>query len=207
MRLVPASVVTLKSMLSFPGTSMPRLPRAYSPSVFSRKNIQSMPSWGISTGRTLAKRSSSRRSVTLALSRVPPLGVVVGPFKSTSHFFTSASTSGGTAQPWARRFSMVRPWMSLSSMRPEESSSARSFSSTRRAWAIMMGPMPSPPATPMTILSILEKSLAGAAFSMRSCLSSCWASSSLKCSAAFSMYSVLSIIYSPLWCNSAALRP
>ena len=34
--LVPSSVVTLKSMASLPGTSMPLLPSTYSPSVFSR---------------------------------------------------------------------------------------------------------------------------------------------------------------------------
>ena len=43
MRFVPGSVVTLKSMHSLPGISTPRLPSTYSPSVFSRKKIQSMP--------------------------------------------------------------------------------------------------------------------------------------------------------------------
>ena len=174
-------------MLSLPGASMPRLPRAYSPSVFSRKNIQSIPSWGSCTGRTLAKRSSSRRRVTLALSSVPPLGVVVGPFSSTSQALMSESTSGGTAQPWASRFSRVRPGISRSWILPQASSSASSFSSTRRVWATMMGPMPSPPMTPMTIFSMAAKSLAGAAFSMRCCRSSCSCSRALKCSAALSI--------------------
>ena len=100
MRRVPASVVTLKSMLSIPGTSTPRLPRAYSPSVFSRKKVQSMPSFGTDTGRTLANRSNSRRMATLALSSVPPLGVSVGPFSSTSQSLMAASTSSGMALPW-----------------------------------------------------------------------------------------------------------
>ncbi len=54
MRFVPGTVVTLKSMVSMPGTSMPWLPSAYSPSVFSRKKIQSMCFSGTDTGRTLA---------------------------------------------------------------------------------------------------------------------------------------------------------
>ena len=54
MRRVPGRVVTLKSMASTSGISTPRLPSTYSPSVFSRKKVQSQPSSGMDTGRTLA---------------------------------------------------------------------------------------------------------------------------------------------------------
>ena len=175
-------------MLSIPGTSTPRLPRAYSPSVFSRKKVQSMPSFGTDTGRTLANRSSSRRMATLALSSVPPLGVSVGPFSSTSQSLMAASTSSGMALPWAVRFSMVSPSMSRSSTRPQASSAASSFSSTRRAWAMRMGPMPSPGIRPMTMRSIREKSLAGEPWDMRACRFNCSVSKARKCSAAWSMY-------------------
>ena len=187
-RRVPASVVTLKSMLSIPGTSTPRLPRAYSPSVFSRKKVQSMPSFGTDTGRTLANRSSSRRMATLALSSVPPLGVSVGPFNSTSQSLMAASTSSGMAFPWAVRFSMVSPSMSRSSTRPLAISSASSFSNTRRAWAMRMGPMPSPGIRPMTMRSIREKSLAGEPWAIRSCRFNCSVSKVRKCAAAWSIY-------------------
>ena len=54
MRRVPAFVVTLKSNAKVSGISTPREPKTYSPSVFSRKKVQSMPSSGTATGRTFA---------------------------------------------------------------------------------------------------------------------------------------------------------
>ena len=62
----------------------------YSPSVFSLKKTQSMPSAGIRTGLTLAKRSKALRMAMFALSMfgtpLPSSGVVVGPFSRTWHF-------------------------------------------------------------------------------------------------------------------------
>ena len=156
-RAVPSDVVTLKSHESSPGTDTPRLPSTYSPSVFSRKKVQSIPSAGIDTGRTFANRSSSRLMATLALSSsfapVPPCGVVVGPLRTTLHPRIAASTSSGIALPAASRFSMVSPSISRSSTLPAAISSARSASSTRRASAVIIGPMPAPPQQPITILS------------------------------------------------------
>ena len=90
--------------------------------MFSRKNIQSMPCSGTRTGRTLAKRSSSRRMATLAISMFghgsPFFGVVVGPLRMTWHFLISASTSSGMAFMALTRFSMVRPSMTRSSTLP-----------------------------------------------------------------------------------------
>ena len=87
MRSLPCVVVTVKSKARSSLTWMPLLPRMYAPSVFSRKNVQSMPSLGTCTGLTLANRSSSRLMATLALSMLgqgsPRRGVVVGPLRIT----------------------------------------------------------------------------------------------------------------------------
>ena len=67
-RSEPGVVITLKSMARSGVTLIPWLPTAYRSSVFSLKNVQSIPSAGMRTGRTLANRSSSLRIATLALS-------------------------------------------------------------------------------------------------------------------------------------------
>src|SRR3989304_1878080 len=112
-----------------------------------------MPCDGTRTGRTLAKRSSSRRMATLADSMFgqgsPRWGVVVGPLSTAWHLCSSATTSSGRALPWAARFSIVSPSMSLNSILPLATSGARMPSSTRTASRVMKGPMPSPPQTPM----------------------------------------------------------
>ena len=155
MRCVPSVVVMVKSTEMPSSVSKPQLPRVYAPSVFSRKNVQSMPSSGTFTGRTLANRSSSLRMATLALSMLghssPARGVVVGPFRMTWQAFSSASTSSGMAFMWAARFSMVRPSISLNATLPLSTSSFKRKRSTRSASWVMVGPMPSPPHTPMTI--------------------------------------------------------
>ncbi len=112
---------------------------------------------------------------TLADSIVPPLGVSVGPFSSTSQVFISARMSLGMASPFARRFSMVRPSMGFKMMLPAAISSFRSACRTRMLWPVMMGPMPSPSITPTVTTGRALKSLAGAAFCMRSVRAS-WAS-------------------------------
>ena len=125
--------------------------------MFSLKNVQSMPCSGIATGRTFANRSSSLRSATFALSILPHLsplrGVVVGPFSSTLHAFISFSTSSGTALPAADLFSIVSPSIFLHSSFPAAISSARSLERRSCVGSIMSGPMPSPPISPITILS------------------------------------------------------
>ena len=193
MRFVPGRVVTLKSMHSLPGISTPRLPSTYSPSVFSRKKIQSMPASGTATGRTLAYRSSSRRRVTLADSMVPPLGVSVGPFSSTSQVLTALSTSLGTASPFASRFSMVSPSMGFNTMLPAAISSFSKASSTRVLCLEMIGPMPSPSITPTVTTGRAVKSLAGAAFSMRPVRASCSSRRVLNWATAVSIYSFIDI--------------
>ena len=136
-RSAPGEVQTLKSNAISSPIFTPWLPSAYMHSVFSLKKVQSIPSSGTLTGRTFAKRSSSFLMATLALSTFchlsPFLGVVVGPFKMTWHFFSSASTSSGMALPAAARFSMVQPSMTLNSTLPFLTSSANRYSSTRCA--------------------------------------------------------------------------
>ena len=185
-----------------PGSSTPRLPRTYSPSVFSRKNIQSMFFSGMHTGRQLAYKSSSRRMATLALSILPPMGVVVGPFSSTSQVLISARTSSGMALPQAMRFSMVSPSICLIMMEPAAISSASSFSSTRVACAVMMGPMPSPSITPMVTCFLVEKSVFSPfMFRIRSsCSSSSFWNASQACVISF-------IIVRPPLCSSAVRLP
>ena len=153
MRRVPSSVVTLKSKARTPGISTPELPSTYSPSVFSLKNVQSIPSLSSFTGRTLEKRSNSLRSATFALSIVPPLGVSVGPFKSTSHSLIASSVSGGMETPRRRRFSIVSPSISFSSTLPPSNSFLRSAERTRFASFMRMGPIPSPSISPIFTLS------------------------------------------------------
>ena len=156
---------------------------------------------GMETGRTLAYRSSSRRRVTLALSILPPMGVVVGPFSNTSQVLIWARTSVGTLWPRARRFSMVRPSMRLRTMLPAAISSASRVSSTRTAWAMMMGPMPSPSMRPMVTTFLVEKSTFSVfIWAIRS---SCSCSSLRKDSQANSN----SFIVRPPWCSSAGRRP
>ena len=67
MRRVPASVMTLKSIAS-PGSSMPRLPSVYSPSVFSRKNVQSTPSADSNPRITWGKYFTQGEKVLLPVS-------------------------------------------------------------------------------------------------------------------------------------------
>ena len=88
-RRVPSSVITLKSNASTPGISTPELPKTYSPSVFSLKNVQSIPSSFTRTGRTLENRSSSRLSATLALSSVPDVYKRQVRFPKAEGFFRS----------------------------------------------------------------------------------------------------------------------
>ena len=68
MRSVPSVVVTVKSIEMPSSVSKPQLPSVYAPSVFSRKNVQSMPSSGTFTGRTSQTGPASLRMATLALS-------------------------------------------------------------------------------------------------------------------------------------------
>ncbi len=79
--------MTLKSTARSSVTFIPLFPSTYSPSVFSLKNIQSIPSLGTFTGLTLANKSSSRRMATFALSILghlsPFFGVYNGPFNKT----------------------------------------------------------------------------------------------------------------------------
>ena len=116
-----------------------------------------MPLSGTLTGRTFANRSSALRIATFADSMFghgsPARGVVVGPFRMTSQLFSSAITSSGIACICAARFSMVSPSMCLKTILPRFTSSASRYSSTFAEASVMMGPMPSPPQTPMVILS------------------------------------------------------
>ena len=128
--------------------------------MFSRKNVQSIPSSGMRTGRTLANRSSSLRIATLALSILghpsPFSGVWVGPFRVTWQALMSSITSSGIACILAARFSIVSPSMNLNSTFPWLTSSFRMYSRTFWATALMVGPMPSPPIIPMTIGDMVE---------------------------------------------------
>ena len=159
-----------------------------------------MPSSGTLTGRTLAYRSSSRRSVTFALSMLPPLGVVVGPFRRTSQVRMACRHSSGTAWPQARRFSMVRPSMGTRLVLPAAISSFSRHSSTRTACFMMMGPMPSPGTMPMRIVASSAKFLLPVPASMASCLRSWARSSSSKCAVALLIIS--STALHPQACHS-----
>ena len=123
-------------------------------------------------GRTAANSSSSRRSRLLALMRFgrpsPARGVTIGPFSSTSHCLTSASTSGGRLCSLATRFSIVMPSISRISTLPLSISGAANTRNTRRACFIIMGPMPSPGRMPTTIFSFAEKSVGFSACFIRS---------------------------------------
>ena len=160
MRSAPGFVQTLKSMASSSPTRMPRLPRMYSPSMFSRKKVQSMPLSGMRMGRTAAKSWSSLLSRLLAETRLgrpsPARGVMKGPLTSTSHSLQAARTSSGRLCILATRFSMVMPSMVRNSILPEATSSLTSSLATRRACSIRTGPVPSPGMTPTTIFSSLE---------------------------------------------------
>ena len=114
------------------------------------------------TGRTFANKSSALRIATLALSMFghgsPACGVVVGPFKITWQALSSSKTSSGIALFAATRFSIVKPSMLRNSILPARTSSASMYSSTLADSFVMIGPMPSPPQTPIMILSSLSKS-------------------------------------------------
>ena len=146
---------------------MPLLPQIYSPSIFSRKNVQSMFLSGIATGRTAANRSNERRSRLLALTMFghssPGRGVTIGPFSSTSHCLTCSSTLSGRLCPRRARSSMVIPLTGRNSSLPAAISSFARNSSTRNACCIMIGPMPSPGRIPTTMRSSCEKSFASPA--------------------------------------------
>ena len=109
--------------------------------MFSLKKVQSIPSSGTLTGRTLAKRSSSFLIATLADSMFgqgsPLAGVVVGPLRMTWHFLSSASVSSGMAFMTSARLSMVRPSICLISTLPAAILSARRNSMTFCAEAQM----------------------------------------------------------------------
>ena len=158
-RFVPDTVVTLKSIAISGVISRPLLPKMYSPSLFSLKKVQSMPSPGILTGRTFANKSSSRRIQTFALSSVPPCGVAVGPFRITSHFLSFFKTSSGMALPHFWRFSKVKPSILTSEILPLFISFSKIFSRTKTAFSIITGPMPSPSHIPIMIFSFFEKSV------------------------------------------------
>ena len=134
MRREPCVVMTRKSMARSSVTFMPWLPTAYMSSVFSRKNVQSMPWDGILTGLMLANRSSSLRMETFALSRFghpsPCSGVWVGPLRVTWQFFISARTSSGMDCICSARFSIVSPSITLNSTLPASTSSLRRCSRT-----------------------------------------------------------------------------
>ena len=170
------------------------MPQIYSPSIFSRKKVQSMPFSGILMGRTAAYKSRDRRSMLLAEIRLghgsPALGVTIGPFNSTSHCFTCSSTHSGRLCRRAARFSMVMPSMWRISIFPLSISGFIRVSSTRRACFMMMGPMPSPGITPITILSSLEKSLGSPPAFIRSIRSSSDKISSPNCRFASSKNSI-----------------
>ena len=143
-RSAPCVVMTRKSMARSAVTLMPWLPTAYRSSVFSRKNVQSMPSCGMRTGRTLAKRSSSLRIDTFALSRFgqgsPASGVCVGPLRTTWQALISASTSSGIDFPWAARFSIVSPAMSRNSTVPASTCALSRWARTRCESPVMVRP-------------------------------------------------------------------
>ena len=153
MRSDPWLVITRKSMARSSETLMPWLPTAYKSSVFSRKNVQSMPWLGTRTGRTFANRSSSLRIETFALSILgqpsPRSGVWVGPLRVTWHCLISSSTSSGMDCIFAARFSMVSPSMTLNWTLPAATRSRRRYSSTFCVSSLIVGPMPSPPSMPM----------------------------------------------------------
>ena len=153
----PSCVATVKSTARSSVMFNPYEPIAYPPSVFSLKNVQSMPSSGTFTGLILAKRSSSFLIATLADSTFghgsPALGVVVGPLRITWHFLSSASTSSGIALLQAARFSMVKPSISLNLTLPLATSSLSKNASTLSLSLVMIGPIPSPPQIPITMVS------------------------------------------------------
>ena len=135
MRREPCVVMTRKSMARSSVMLMPLEPSAYMSSVFSRKNVQSMFSAGMRTGRTLAKRSSALRMETFALSMFgqpsPFSGVCVGPLSVTWHSLISASTSSGMDWSFSARFSMVSPSMLRNCTLPLFTSPSSNCSRTR----------------------------------------------------------------------------
>ena len=133
-----------------------------------------MPSEGTFTGRTFANRSSALRIATFALSILgqgsPARGVVVGPFKITWQAFSSSITSSGIACICATRFSIVSPLISLMQTLPLAISCASIRRKTVSALFVIIGPIPSPPQTPITrqgSLSYSIKSPAASIFSLR----------------------------------------
>ena len=103
-------------------TLIPLSPQIYSPSIFSRKNVQSIFLSGILIGLTAANNSNSLLRRLLALTKLgrpsPALGVVIGPFTSTSHSFIWGITSLGRLSILATRFSIVIPSISRISILP-----------------------------------------------------------------------------------------
>ena len=174
----------------------------YSPSMFSRKKVQSMFLSGILIGRTAANSSSPRRSKLFADTRFghgsPARGVTIGPLMRTLHFLISSNTSSGRLCSFAARFSMVMPSISRISMRPPAISGASRSFRTRSACFMMIGPMPSPGSTPMTIFSSLSKSVTSLSAFMRSMRSnSDWISSPNFSCAAFTFSTFFSMIFPP----------
>ena len=142
---------------------MPLSPQIYSPSIFSRKNVQSIFLSAILIGLTAANNSSSLRSKLFALIRFgkpsPALGVTIGPLTNTSQALISGRMSAGRLSIFATRFSIVMPSMVLTSILFSSISSLTSSLRTRRACFMIIGPMPSPGKIPTTIFSFLLKSV------------------------------------------------
>ena len=140
-RSAPGRVSTLKSTARSSSTWIPLLPQMYSPSIFSRKKVQSMPFSGIRTGRTAAYSWRARRNRLLALTILgqgsPDRGVTKGPFTSTSQALQASSTSAGRLSFFWARSSMVMPGMVRNSTLPEAISSFNRYLATRRACSMM----------------------------------------------------------------------
>ena len=114
-----------------------------------------MPCSGTFTGLTLANKSNSFLIATLALSIFghgsPALGVVVGPFNMTSHCFNSATTLSGIGFIASTLFSIVKSFIILKTTLPLATASFNKNSIILFACAVIAGPIPSPPAIPITI--------------------------------------------------------
>ena len=119
-----------------------------------------MPCSGTFTGRTLANRSSSLRMATLALSMLghgsPARGVVVGPLRMTWQAFSSRQhvvrngLAAGRAVFDGQAVDLLELDPAALDLVFQQEVAARAAAS-----CVMTGPMPSPPQTPMTIVSSL----------------------------------------------------
>ena len=173
----------------------------YSPSIFSRKNVQSIPLSLILIGRTAANNSSPLLNKLFALTRFgspsPALGVTIGPLTRTSHFLISSNTSDGRLSIFATRFSIVIPSISRSSIFPASISSLTSSFTTRTACSMMIGPIPSPGRIPTMIFSFLLKSVASSACFILSIRAYSLSISSLNSSCALLIFSIIPPVKTP----------